>query len=370
MNETKKLNKHYDHILVGYNLSSLTYAYRLHQKGENYCIIDSSYISLQPFKYIPSLESSVYSRVPFVPANEETPRSSSLDDVLGSFESQEGTPLTFEKGDFKSFLGFGDTKINEIDAVTPYLATQNHTYPTQPEKIWQDWSEIIEANVFLDQQVTDLTWEDGNITELTLNGKTKLKGHQFTFFSHFPFLFEKVGQESKTMASKVAKVSWWSSVSLIMHHLEEPETFELNQMYLLKGSKEQPCLGQMSRINDQLVSRWESFFPVELTRDSETTGTILKEIKKPLKRAFNNPSDKKFPEHIVIHDSVFADFSKTDLKSGKLFNFNNLQICSPLFDYGVGWYSSLLSAWELPILEKVQENSADPSIGVAAPTAP
>ena len=107
--------------------------------------------------------------------NSET--SSTLDDLLGNPTTHEGTPLTFEKGEFKSFLGFGESKINEIDAVTPYLTTQNNNFSDQPENLWQQWSELIDDNVFLDQQVTDLEFEDNVLTQLTLNGKTKLQGN-------------------------------------------------------------------------------------------------------------------------------------------------------------------------------------------------
>lgn len=370
MSEIKKIKKSYDHVLVGYNLSSLTYAYRLHQKGESYCIIDSSYVSIQHMKTLPSLENPVYSRVPFTGVNEEQKPSTTLDDLLGKKQILEGTPLTFDKGAFKSFLGFGDTKINEIDAISGYCATQNLQFDEQPEQIWQTFANTVEEHVFLDQEVTGIDFSESEITQLTLNGKSSLSGKQFVFFSYFPFLFETIGSQAKSMASKVAKVSWWSSVSLIVHHIEEPETFELNQVYLLKGSKEQPCVGLFSRINGELISRWESFLPTELTPDSETTGTILKEIKKQIKRAFHGSSDKKSLEHILVHKSTYADFSKSSVESGKVGKFSNLQVCSPLFSGFTGWYSEALAGWELPIAQKDQENTLDSSIKVAAPSAP
>ena len=370
MEDTKKLNKFYDYVLVGYNFASLAYAYKLHKEAKNFCIIDSSHISLQPTKMIPSLNKAVYSRLPFVPWSDEKVMTPEVQDLVGEGQILEGTPLTFDKGDFKSFLGFGNAKINEIDLVTQYCSTKNIFCPDQPEKVWLHYIEVLGEHLFLDQEVTDIAYSDNNVTDLTLNGKTKITGNQFVFFSYFPFLFEKVGNEIKSLASKMAKVKWFSSTSLIIHHKEVPQKYELNQLYLLMGSKEQSCLGMFSQIGDQVISRWESFFPSELAPDSETTAATFKEIKKQVRRAFPEVNNENSVEHILLHNPVYGDLTKLSLECGKLGNFNNLAICSSLFSGVESWLGEILSAESLSLDFSSKENGSKPAIEVAAPSTP
>lgn len=365
MENSEKLNKSYDHVLIGYNLASISFAALLAKENKNFCLVDSKHFGSNPFKKISSLDQYIYTRVPFTGMNDHT-FSTEEENFLGQSSTQESTPITFEKGDFKSFLGFGDVKVDAMDAVMTFCQTQHLECELTPEKFWSDHLESIQNKIFLDQQVTDLQFEGDQVTSLTLNGKTQLKGNHFYFFDQFPFLFDKIGQQTKKIASQFAKAKWFSSVSLIIHHKEEPETYELNQVYLLKGSKEQPCIGQFTRMNDQLISRWESFFPAELTPDSETTGVCLKEIKKQVKRAFSTPDISVNPEHILIQNQIFAEMGKSGIVSGKLGNFSNLEVHSPLFNQGYGWAHEMIAGLRA---YSSQKNEEQPRIEVAAPQA-
>jgi hypothetical protein len=343
MQEQPKLSKRYDHILVGYNLSSLTFAFELFKRNQSFCLLDSKLLNGSGAKYISSIEGLVSTRVPFNgPIDPD-----SLDPaVFGDVTTTETTPLTYNKGEFKSFLGFGETKIDSMEAVEPFVTAAQTQTQRSVENFWQQALESTETFLYLDQQITDIEYDEEGITQITLNGKTALKGSQFYFFDQFPFLFEKLGSEMKKQASQFAKSKWSSSVNLVIHHQEEPESYELNQLYLLMGSKNQPCLGQFSLINGHLVSRWESFFPAELTVDSETTGMALKEIKKQIKRAFFPQAPLKSFEHILLHDRIHSDLSKTGITNGKLTHFNNLYVFSPLFRGSIGWIHEVLCGRE------------------------
>jgi len=334
MQDTQKLQKRYDHVIIGYNLSSLTFAFELFKKEQSFCVLDSKRLNGSGAKFISSIDHLVATRVPF-----NTPLETDHLNLspFGEIENREGTPITFEKGEFKSFLGFGEDKIPAIEAVEPFCNINNSLPQLKPEDYWKSALEQVESSLFLDQQITNIEFDEEGISQITLNGKTNLRGSQFYFFDQFPFVFEKLGNEMKKQASQFAKANWYSSVNVVMHHHEEPEAYELNQLYLLRGSKNQPCLGQFSRINGHLVSRWETFIQAELTPDSETTGAAFKEIKKQVKRAFWANGNPKTTEHILIHDRVYSDMSKIGVSNGKLSHFNNLYIFSPLFSNTLGW---------------------------------
>ncbi len=331
MNIPQKLAKSYDHVLVGFNISSIQFAKELHSHGLNFCIVDTKFSGSGPFKDVPSLGQAVFARVPY---------NSALDELEELMEASviSGPPLTFEKGDFRGFMGFGKDTIQERDVVEKYCQAQSLTPNSSPEAFWAEVKNSLLPFIFLDQKPTDLHFEDSRVTALTLNGNTLLKGQNFYFFGHLPFLFDKVGSQTKKLASQFGKAFWYSSVNLIIHHKTEPKKVELNQLYLLKGSKGQACLGQFSRLGDSLISRWESFFPAELTPDNETTGACLKEIKKQVKRAFSVEDSTQDSEHIIIHEQIFADLSKLSSLDDKISCFSNLSLCSPLLSPQVGWY--------------------------------
>ena len=332
----QKLQKTYDFVLIGFNFSSLAFAQQLARQGTSFCILDARHSGAIPTKIIPKFDGKIYTRVPFNSGAEST-QSTSLNMANESFSLDEETPLSFEKGTFTSFLGFGDQKIGAIDAVAPYCLPNVLTSTIEPEVFWQQAYDDVKDHVFLDEEVTDLHWTDSFVTSITVNGKHKVQGLEFLFFDHLPFLFDKIGQEEKKLASQFAKAKWYSSVNLIIVHANQPKKVEMNKLYLLFGAKNQACIGQWTQNHDFWISRWESFFSAELTQDSETTGQCLKEIKKQLKRAFGEDLSPQDTEHIVIHDPAYADFSKMRVINGKLNYFKNLRAFPHGFGPEVGW---------------------------------
>lgn len=371
MDSAQKLKKSYSHVLIGLNFSSLFFAQELYQRGESFCILDSNHIGHSVCKWIPSLNDFVFTRLPI--NTQSTPEvRESLDTLWGTSELLSGPPLTYDKGQFRSFVGFGDHKVESMDAVTPYCQTDYLQWQQKPEKIWQETTELLKDCLFLDQEITDIEYQKGQVLSIWLNGKTQLSGQQFHFFDRIPFLFEKVGGEIKKLASQAAKQKWYSSVTLIVHHQNHPPQFEPHQLYLLKGAKEQACLGVFSLHGEQLVSRWESFIPSELTLDAETTGTTLREIKRQIRRAFYpEGSTTQDPEHIVIQNQVFCELNKLDFKSGKLGNFNNLYVYSSLFGHDIGYAHEGLLGWQAAqVFINQEKNTLSDRMDVAAPGSP
>lgn len=364
MNTSPKLLKKYDHILIGYNLTSMSFALELAKANQSFCLLDSKHLISSPFKKVSSIDKTIYSRLPFNSFDEELTKISNAEQV-------ENAVTTFDKGDFKSFLGFGDSKVEAMDAVEPYCNPTAIKTTETPEEFWDEANEALVEHIHLDQQVTDIQLEGNQVEAITLNGKTIVKGEHFYFFDQLPFLIDKVAPSIKKLASQFAKAKWFSSTNLIVHHKNTPDNVELETLYLLKGSKEQGCLGWFTQMDDQLISRWESFFQAELTADSETTGTTLKEIKKQIKRAFSKADPQDVQEHILIQNQVYADLSKSGLQNGKLSNFNNLYVYSPLISGQIGWLHERelgrLSALELVSPKKSQSEAP---IEVAAPSSP
>ena len=147
---------------------------------------------------------------------------------------------------------------------------------------------------------------------------------------------------SKPLAAKMKKIKWWSSVNAVLEHKEAPEKVDWESYYILMGSKELPCFGRFDRFeNDHVLSRWQCFFPNELIMDSETSGAAVKEIKKQVKRAFSG----EFQDVLLqVEQNATADLSPIPTENGKLSDFSNLKVCSPLFLAQRGWFYELVMA--------------------------
>lgn len=340
----KKLAKAYDYILVGNTLGSLALGQRLKSQGHAFCILDSDQMSSHGLKYFPAIEQMVYTHLPAnsKPADHELFMAGLRDLALNIADPQvvSGPPLTFDKGQFKSFIGFGDGKVEAMDEYRFLCDTETLIVPEQPEQLWQELSASLEDHVFADQQLTDLIFTDSALVEVVTNGKNTIKGHQFVFFNHLDWFLDRLAHHDTSLAPKLKKLKWYSSISLIFHHPEQPQAFEYNTPYLLMGSKEQPCLGQFSQLGGKLISRWQSYISAEMTRDSETVGTAVKEIKKQVKRAFGEVLGTLANEQIIIHQAERSDLTPF---MKKLSSFNNLYLCSPAVYGARGWLHELLS---------------------------
>ncbi len=371
MESAQKLKKSYDHIIIGYNFSSLMFARELSLKNQSFCVLDSHHIGRSSCKLIPSLDKQVFTRPPMNSLIDES-LLTSLSDLWGEGQVLLNPPQVFEKSQFKSFLGFGNHKVDSMDVVSYYCQPHYATFASTPEQAWTEAENQIIENLFLDQEITDISYHTGKVENITLNGKTILTGQHFHFFDRLPFLFEKVGPDTKKLASQMAKLKWFSSVSLIIHHINPPPFFEVDQLYLLKGAKEQACLGVFSLFEGELISRWESFIPAEFTVDPETTGNTLREIKRQVRRAFDPENSKNSdPEHIVIQNHVFSDMSRAELKNGKVNGFNNLYTYTALLGAEFGWaHDGLLGHLAAQSFINFDKKNDETLIDVAAPSSP
>lgn len=335
------LQKQYDSILVGYTLGSLYWAKKLRSQGKKFCIVDNPQTSQFPVKNLQKLNQDVYTRVPFLSSAQGQSLPLPLQDILAEGNELEAPPLTFNQGDFKSFLGFGDLKVDALEELTRLSSPKNLFVKNNPEKLWQELLPA-EDEVFLDQQLTDIEADENGILSLSFNGKNQVQAQEYIFFNHFPRLLVKMAHFSKPLASKMKKIKWWASVNVVLAHKEAPEKVDWESYYLLMGSKELPCFGRFDSLAEDLcISRWQCFFPNELIMDSETSGAAVKEIKKQVKRAFQG----EFQEALIqAEESSTADLSSIPLNDGKLADFNNLRVCSPLFLAQRGWFYELVMA--------------------------
>ncbi len=336
----KKLSRTYEFVLLGYNMASLQMASELAEQEKNFCLVDCKHTGQQSlFKFIPELNKDIYTGLPF---NTGFNRDffSFESEFLGSYQTVTRLPLTFTKGKFHNFTGFGDKK-PEV-AITPYCENLELEVEKTPEDFFEEVYPLIEDHLFLDQQITDIQHSNGDIKKVVFNGQVEVGGQFFYFFDKLSFLFEKLKKPLKKTFRPFSKIKWFSSANLMIHHSQEPKEFEQDRVYLLMGLKNQPCFGMFSRVRGGLISRWQCFFPSELAESPESTAGVFKELKRQIQRAFPFFKIEESREFISLQDPALTDLGKSTLKNGKPDGFNNLFIYSPHLCNFTGWFHDRL----------------------------
>ncbi len=368
----KKLSGHYEFVLLGYNMASLQMAFELAKNKKSFCVLDCRHTGHSLFKFIPELGKNLYTSLPFNTGL--TGEFSSRErELLGPCQVKSHSTLSFARGEFHEFSGFGDRKVEA--AILSYYQTYCRNQELKTEKSPEDFRDevvpLLGDHLFLDQEITDIHASDREIKKLVFNGQTEVSGQFFYFFDKLPFLFKKLEPQLKKTARQFAGIKWYSSVNLMIHHRQKPRESEPDRSYLLMGSKSQVCLGMFSQIRGELISRWQSFFPSEQTASPEETGRILRELKRQVQRAFPLPNPKEQPngEFVSLQDPSFADLSKTRLQNGKSGDFNNLFVYSPCLCPSVGWlHDRLVGHGACPVKsfeKKVDPKKVDPMMEVA-----
>ena len=335
---SKKISDKYEFILVGHNMASLQMAFELAGKGKSFCLVDCRHTGQNSlFKFIPELNKNIYTGLPFNTGLNQELSFFELE-ILGSHRIEARLPLTFAKGEFSCFSGFGDEKPEAISAVIPYCRGRELKIEETPENFFQNVSPLIEDHLFLDKQITDVQYSGKNIEKIILNGHQEVKGQFFYFFDQLTFLFEKLQKPLKRTFRQFQKIKWFSSVNLMIHHKKKPGNFELDHLYLLMGLRNQPCLGVFSDFQGELISSWQSFFSSQLVESPGSTASVFRELKKQIQRAFPVLKNEEFGEFISLQTPAFGDLGQSSLGNGKSEAFDNLFIYSPRLCTSVGWF--------------------------------
>lgn len=332
---SSKIQK-YDVVIIGDEFSALLLAQKLATNGRHVALVPNKE-SLEDFRKDHN-ERAVGTHEPF----QYAPMNSEAEELFSWLEEEyfpqqklhgdlcDTPPVTFEGGQFKTFLGFGERKLKSIDALQYYLSSQS-VYLKEPIQGLVD--QLLKEPSFdiLDKMtVTSFEVEDKNLASVTLNGSTPLKADQFIFCSSPKELLTLFNDASfgGRQRQKLAKSKLWTRVNLVFHYTD---TFEHQPgIHILMGTKDdfEPLVGEFQETPKGFVSTWTYLLDQEQSEDPEIMGGIIKYMKRQLKRAypdsFNFIDSEKIKVHTDTHGQIEALFDSWTPK-----NVNNLFVASP-----------------------------------------
>lgn len=292
----------YDYVVVGSGLAGLIVANRLSQETKKVLLIESTdqvggWLTRPHLGFVPGTDSALSTI-------------QSLEDLINikiHGDIEESTPLTFDGGEFKPFLGFGDKTPEFYDEISYFCSNTRLQLKLKPNEWIHRLTQTFQGTVVTRSIVTKFLVENGRVQSVLINGTKKVAAHQFVFCGDVKDLERLIPQDfngSKTR-NKISKTKTWTRATLVIDHGFQvtPET----GLHILMGTAQDEivtCVGQFY----ENQSTWVTFVSDEEAEDPEITAQALKRIKRQIKRAYPDSLPETIVEKIVVQSGFGGHF--------------------------------------------------------------
>lgn len=302
----------YDYAVIGSGLSGLAIAAALSKETHNVALLESGDHMGGANKLVRFPTGPINNGLRFVPDTESALKALHfLESIVGLkiiSGSRESAPLTYENGQLKQFLGFGENPPDFYEEMAYFSATKQLSLHLEPYMWTQLLFDIFKGQFFPRSYVTRLHKEGEQVSHLTINGAKTLKAHNYIFCGHVKDLCLLVGDEvlSPRVKQKLSKNTYWTGLCLDLCH--NHQVTESLAMHILNGTTQDelgPCVGHFLPVVEEngeklQASQWMTFVEQEATEDSEVIGHALKKIKRQIKRAYPAALENLKIERIMV----------------------------------------------------------------------
>ena len=329
----------YDYVVVGSGLTGLIIANRLSQETEKVLLLESG-------DHVGGWLSRPH--LPFYPATESSLRAlHNLENLLGmkiQGETFESTPVTFDSGELKPFMGFGDKTPDFYDEVAYYCVPQNTQLKLNPNEWVEQLKNTFKGTVATKSIVTRFQVENGQVQNVLVNGTKKIQGHNFIFCGDIKDLERLIPHDfnGPKVRTKISKTKTWSRATLVIDH--KTQVTDSNQLHILMGTAQDEIVTCVGRF-ENTQSLWTTFVADEEAEDPEITAQALKRIKRQIKRAYPDSFPDGLSEKIVVQ-SGFGGYFDIKLNANQTWpDLNNLWMGSPGFQSDRNLIGALKQSW-------------------------
>jgi hypothetical protein len=334
MTNTQNTND-FDSIIIGGGLSGLLTASILAKAGQKKIAIVESEEELggssRPFttpfgvfdgelKFVPHSSTSDAS-IAFLEAH--------LSDSIGA-QVVESSPLTYDAGKLKSFVGFGSTTPMTANEINYYSGASNYRFEKTPKDWVSSLAAQAHAKIFNRSEVTSLIFENQKVTGAVINANKTLTADHFIWAAppHALIAMMKDEQLPNRQKQKLAKSPFFAAVHLDL--IFSKNICETDQIHILQGANEEPLAGQFMTLGENQSSQWISFIDVQEADNEEFVASILKYMKRQIGRAYEGALDAKVYERITLNNFTHGK-ALLDLDHSRLGKLQNFWICNSAF---------------------------------------
>lgn len=354
--QSNKKTHIYDYAVIGSGIVGLSVATALSKISDNVILLEGGDIACGLSRGIKTPVGPSNNGLRFFPNTESTHKALQfLSALLGqelSAEVIDASPVTYEAGGMKPFVGFGDLQPEFYDQISYYLSQGF----VQPSMDVHEWTQALAANYkghFSPRSfVTKIHVNEGQATSLTINGQKNIQTANVIYCGSVkdlrPLLEE--GVLSARALQKLAKNQYWTSINLDLLH-GQPVT-ENPALHVLNGTTQDdigPCVGlfeapQAFGEKQVQFSQWTTFIDNDEAEDTEKIGAALKKIKRQIKRAFPEATENLEFERILVVPSMAGNGDLKLNANQTLPNVPNLWIASAQMSSQKNLLGSLMQA--------------------------
>ena len=366
----------FDTLVIGAGLAGLIAANALEATGRNVALIEALDTVGGASRAGQTLAGPVNHGLKVIPDTEDAHAALSwLETVLGEKierETIEASPLNYDDGKFKPYVGFGNETVASATEAEAYALHRRLKLSSTP----MDWiaklSEQFTGKVFLQSYATRLIIEDGFIIETIVNGSKRITAREVVFAAAPQLLPILIGEAvlPARVRQKLVKGDFWTSVNLDLVH-PQPIT-DSEAIHILKGANEEPTIGTFHapvKTDDGRtlqVSQWLTLIPREEIDEEEFVAGALKQIKRQVKRAYESALENVVQERILVipnsHGSLHGAFDA----DGHLPKISNLWMTSAFFASERNTLGTLMQTRKM--IEEIGEALTDTDLNSDSPT--
>ncbi len=325
------MNRHSEFVVIGAGLTGLTVATALLHMGRDVAVLEAldasgglargGHLGPMPISY----------GLKRIPANASSQQCLGwLEAILGkkiAGATISETPVTFTKGEFQPFVGFGENAPACAAELLEYLQPDSIELLAGPQD-WMSWMTAeLGDRVRLGHVVKKIEFQDDIATRLEFDN-----GTHFSFKNLILAIApEKIGGllpegllPARTI-QRMANSTTWTAISLEMAHTKL--ITENSAMHLLMGGGEgaHPCVGRFCSLGDHQCSQWLALITAEETMDTEFVAQVLREMKRQIKRAYPATGEKPLHERILLAENSHGTIDLR-LDSGRLPKIHNVWV--------------------------------------------
>lgn len=331
-----------DTLIIGGGLTGLFLAHRLQNGGQRVALIEARE-SLGGRSRRPGSNSYSSTGLDFIPATHENVALlewvKSVSPLSINFEVKEHHPQLYDEGRWRPFAGFGESNFLSVTELSHYSHSQHIVLNPGIEHLVRALVEQLPFEAQTMSEVTGLIVNDGQLTEVVVNGDKTLKADRVIFTPHpslLNSLIEGEGLASKNR-TRLAKMQAWTAVMLELTH-ENPLAEDDSVKIFTHSAKEfEPVVGRVFGH----CSRWMTLVPGEREAEHEFVGQCIRHIKRQLKRAWPNAFDSEVPEKIFVQPNSMGQQSLKSKDSFRFSEIHNLFIASHILANQGGEIGSL-----------------------------
>lgn len=345
--------KKYDVIVIGSGLTGVLAAHLAHRAGQKVLLLEARDILGGAVRRIQTDAGTLPSSLEYFPETENAlSQIQKLSDLFGEQildQVEETRPLTYDEGDFKSFVGFGDRKNPSVEELSFYNSPRRLKLHSGPDQWLEKLIQMGIGDVHTLSEVTHFEVADHQVTAVTINAANSFVAKKVIFAAppkHLEALFNQEDLSPKTR-SRIAKSHVWTSVGLHMHH-PQLQTQEMGLHFLMGSSEEfEPCVGRFFEAQENgQKSVWISLIPQEKSEDIEFVADTIKYMKRQIKRAYPQAFENLSNEKIVVAAESHGHMPLHLKEPSHFAELKNFFIASPLVVESRGLVGALEQAFK------------------------